>query len=98
MASKSNWRASLGATDRYANIEKLYVHLSQLSLGPILIYLCRRKNIEAKGLSSTGTAHKTAFDTEAEAYNTSESRVSDPRSSESLDHVTTMPLFSSSCY
>lgn len=48
----------------------------RLILGPTLISLCRRKSIEVKGLSSTGTAHKTAFDTEAEAYNTSESRVS----------------------
>ncbi|KAH7384909.1 kinase-like domain-containing protein [Cadophora sp. MPI-SDFR-AT-0126] len=33
-----------------------------------------KKSIEAKGLSSTGTAHKSAFAVETEAYNTSESR------------------------
>ncbi|OWP03605.1 hypothetical protein B2J93_7623 [Marssonina coronariae] len=33
-----------------------------------------KKCIEAKGLSSTGTAHKSAFAVETEAYNTSESR------------------------
>ncbi|KAI9054853.1 hypothetical protein LZ554_001997 [Drepanopeziza brunnea f. sp. 'monogermtubi'] len=32
------------------------------------------RSIEAKGLSSTGTAHKSAFAVETEAYNTSESR------------------------
>ncbi len=37
------------------------------------------KTIEAKGLSSTGTAHKSAFEAEAEAYNTSETRVSPMR-------------------
>jgi hypothetical protein len=35
------------------------------------------------GLSSTGTAHKTAFDTEADAYNTSASRVSKSKLQES---------------
>ncbi|KAH7313013.1 kinase-like domain-containing protein [Rhexocercosporidium sp. MPI-PUGE-AT-0058] len=33
-----------------------------------------KKSIEAKGLSSTGTAHKSAFAVETDAYNTSESR------------------------
>ncbi|KAG4435829.1 hypothetical protein IFR05_008688 [Cadophora sp. M221] len=33
-----------------------------------------KKSIEAKGLSSTGTAHKSAFAVETEAYNTSSSR------------------------
>ncbi|KAG4419023.1 hypothetical protein IFR04_007884 [Cadophora malorum] len=33
-----------------------------------------KKSIEAKGLSSTGTAHKSAFTVETEAYNTSVSR------------------------
>ncbi|CZT12717.1 related to cyclin-supressing protein kinase [Rhynchosporium agropyri] len=56
MENPTNWRSSLGATERYENIEKL------------------KKSIEAKGLSSTGTAHKSAFAVESDAYNTSESR------------------------
>ncbi len=36
----------------------------------------RQKSIATKGLSSTGTAHKSAFAAETEAYNISESRVS----------------------
>jgi hypothetical protein len=67
----------------------------RLILGPTLISLCRRKSIEVKGLSSTGTAHKTAFDTEAEAYNTSESRVSELLKMEKvIRHVTATYLLS----
>ncbi len=39
---------------------------------------CRRKAIEARGLNSTGTAHKAAFAVESDAYNNSTSRVSSP--------------------
>ncbi|KAE9363593.1 serine/threonine-protein kinase csk1 [Stipitochalara longipes BDJ] len=90
MASPSNWRSSLGATERYANIEKL------------------TKSIEAKGLSSTGTAYKTAFETEAEAYNTSESRevyddacngiIAAPADLEHLDTVPNTPGISIGSY
>lgn len=77
METVPNWRSKLGAVDRYENIEKLWVEALPGGLIQSLIAEHgRRERIEAKGLSSTGTSHKAAFTAETDAFNTSESRVS----------------------
>jgi hypothetical protein len=59
----------IGGNGAVCKHREVVSNVLRLILGPTLISPCRRKSIEVKGLSSTGTAHKTAFDTEAEAYN-----------------------------